>query len=144
MKEIKVVVAVVGGGPAGLAAAITAKEKGAEVPILERDFALGGILPQCIHNGFGLHVFKVELTGPEFAQRYINRAEELKIPIELNTMVTSISPEKEITAINQYEGVLRVKAGAIILAMGCRERTRHTILIPGQRPRRLPAPHRHP
>ena len=134
LKEINVDVAIIGGGPAGLAAAIAAKEKGAEVLIIERDFELGGILPQCIHNGFGLHIFKEELTGPEFAQRYINQAQKLKIPAKLNTMVTSISPEKEIIAVNQKDGNLKIKAGAIVLAMGCRERTRHNILVPGHRP----------
>ncbi len=134
MKDINVDIAVIGGGPAGLAAAVSAKEKGAKVLILERDFELGGILPQCIHNGFGLHIFDEELTGPEFAQRYINRLAELQIPVELNTMVTEISPTKEITAVNESEGLLRIKAGAIVLAMGCRERTRHNILIPGTRP----------
>lgn len=127
-------IAVIGGGPAGLAAAVAAKEKGKEVLIIERDFELGGILPQCIHNGFGLHIFDKELTGPEFAQRYINRVEELQIPTKLNTMVLDISPDKIITAVNKTEGILQIKASAIILAMGCRERTRHNILVPGSRP----------
>ncbi len=124
----------IGGGPAGLAAAVAAKERDVTVLLIERDFELGGILHQCIHNGFGLHVFKEELTGPEFAQRYINRVAELKIPVKLNTMVIDISPQREITAVNQTEGVLRIKTGAIILSMGCRERTRHNILVPGHRP----------
>lgn len=134
MKEIKADIAIVGGGPAGLAAAIAAKKRGADALIIERDFELGGILHQCIHNGFGLHVFKEELTGPEFAQRYINQAEVLKIPIKLNTMVIDISPDRKITAVNKEDGVLHIKAKAIILAMGCRERTRHNILVPGFRP----------
>jgi len=125
---------VIGGGPAGLAAAIAAKEKGAEVLILERDFELGGILHQCIHNGFGLQLYKEELTGPEFAQRLINRVEELQIPHKLNTMVLRITPHKEIIATNQTDGIIRIQAKAIILAMGCRERTRHNILVPGTRP----------
>ena len=134
MSQLNVDIAVIGGGPAGLAAAVAAKEKGTSVLIIERDFELGGILPQCIHNGFGLHIFDEELTGPEFAQRYINRVEKLQIPTKLNTMVLDISPDKEITAVNKTEGILRIKAFAIILAMGCRERTRHNILVPGSRP----------
>ncbi|MFX1297392.1 MAG: NAD(P)/FAD-dependent oxidoreductase [Promethearchaeota archaeon] len=131
---MNIAVAVIGGGPAGLAAAIAVKENGMDVLIIERDFELGGILPQCIHNGFGLHIFKEELTGPEFAQKYINIIKKLKISVKLNTIVTDISPEKEIIAVNQTDGVLRIKAGAIVLAMGCRERTRHNILVPGSRP----------
>lgn len=127
-------IAIIGGGPAGLAAAVTAKEDGANVLIIERDFELGGILHQCIHNGFGLHIFNEELTGPEFAQRYINRVEELKIPVKLNSMVIDISSEKVITVANRDEGIILIKAQAIILAMGCRERTRHNILVPGHRP----------
>ncbi len=134
LKEHEIDIAIIGGGPAGLAAAIAAKEKGTDVLIIERDFELGGILHQCIHNGFGLHVFKEELTGPEFAQRYINHAEELKIPVLLDTMVIKISPEKEIIAVSKVGGILHIKANAIVLAMGCRERTRHNILIPGFRP----------
>lgn len=134
LKQINVDVAIIGGGPAGLAAAVAAKEKGSDVLLIERDFELGGILPQCIHNGFGLHIFNEELTGPEFAQRYINQIEALDIPVKLNTMVLEISPEKEIIAVNKTEGILQINAKAIILAMGCRERTRHNILVPGSRP----------
>jgi NADPH-dependent 2,4-dienoyl-CoA reductase/sulfur reductase-like enzyme len=134
LEVIKVDVAVVGGGPAGLAAAVAAKEDGANVLIIERDFELGGILHQCIHNGFGLHIFNEELTGPEFAQRYINRVAELKIPTKLNSMVIDISSSKVITVANRQEGIIQIKALAIILAMGCRERTRHNILVPGHRP----------
>ena len=134
MKDLKTDVAVIGGGPAGLAAAVAAKEQGADVLIIERDFELGGILHQCIHNGFGLHLFNEELTGPEFAQRFINRVNELKIPVKLDSMVIEISPEKEITVANETEGIMRITAESIILAMGCRERTRHNILVPGHRP----------
>jgi len=134
LKSINIDVAVIGGGPAGLAAAVATKEKGADVLLIERDFELGGILPQCIHNGFGLHIFHEELTGPEFAQRYINRIAELDIPVKLNTMVLEISPNKRIIAVNKTEGILEINAQAIVLAMGCRERTRHNILVPGSRP----------
>lgn len=102
--------------------------------ILERDRELGGILNQCIHNGFGLHTFSEELTGPEYANRFVSRAEELKIPYFLNTMVMSISPEKVVTAINREEGMFQLKAKALILAMGCRERPRGALNIPGYRP----------
>ena len=102
--------------------------------ILERDSCLGGILNQCIHNGFGLHTFKEELTGPEYAARYIAMAKEEGIPYKLNTMVIDISKEKVVTAINREEGLFQVKAGAVILAMGCRERPRGALNIPGYRP----------
>ena len=127
-------IVVIGGGPAGLGAAIEAKRQGIEkVLIIERDIELGGILQQCIHNGFGIHIFNEELTGPEYAQRYINMAHDEKIDILLDTMVTSISADKKIEAMNT-SGVLQIEAKAIILSMGCREKTRGAIAIPGDRP----------
>ena len=126
---------VIGGGPAGLAAAEAARKSGIEnMIILERDKELGGILNQCIHNGFGLHTFKEELTGPEYAQRFIDRVEELKIPYQLNTMVMDISKEKKVTAMNREEGLFEIQTKSIILAMGCRERPRGALNIPGYRP----------
>ena len=120
---------IIGGGPAGLAAAVAAKDNGIDnIMILERDKSLGGILQQCIHNGFGLHTFKEELTGPEYAARFIEQVEEL------NTMVMEISPEKVVTATNREDGILILQAKAIILAMGCRERSRGALNIPGYRP----------
>jgi NADPH-dependent 2,4-dienoyl-CoA reductase/sulfur reductase-like enzyme len=128
-------IVIIGGGPAGLAAAASAKEEGIEsILILERDKELGGILNQCIHNGFGLHTFKEELTGPEYAQRYIDKVKELHIQYKLNTMVMDISKEKLITAMNREEGLFKIQAKAIILAMGCRERPRGALNIPGYRP----------
>ena len=126
---------VIGGGPAGLAAACEAKKNGIDkVLILERDKEAGGILNQCIHNGFGLHYFKEELTGPEYAQRFIDLAKEYKVEIRLNTMVLEFSNEKIIQAVSKDYGYQIIKAKAIILAMGCRERTRGAISIPGDRP----------
>ena len=126
---------IIGGGPAGLAAAVAAKDNGIDnIMILERDKSLGGILQQCIHNGFGLHTFKEELTGPEYAARFIEQVEERGIEYKLNTMVMDISPEKVVTATNREDGILLLQAKAIILAMGCRERSRGALNIPGYRP----------
>lgn len=126
---------IVGGGPAGLAAAEAARKNGIEnMIILERDKELGGILNQCIHNGFGLHTFKEELTGPEYAQRFIDRVKELDIPYKLNTMVMDISEDKKVTIMNREEGLQVLQARAVVLAMGCRERPRGALNIPGGRP----------
>ena len=126
---------IIGGGPAGMSAAVSAYESGIkDILILERDEQLGGILNQCIHNGFGLHKFKEELTGPEYAFRYEQKVKELNIEYMLNTTVLDITPEKEITAINSNNGVFLIKAKAIILAMGCRERAKGALNIAGTRP----------
>lgn len=126
---------IIGGGPAGLAAAAAAKEEGCDsILILEREKELGGILNQCIHNGFGLHTFREELTGTEYADRYIRRIKELNIDYKLNTMVIDITSEKQITAMNKSEGLFTLQAKAIVLAMGCRERPRGAVNIPGYRP----------
>lgn len=143
---------IIGGGPAGLAAAIAAKEAGVDdLLILERDARLGGILNQCIHNGFGLHTFKEELTGPEYAEKYIEKALALDIPYKLNTMVADLAEissdtpvmdgnasgkesVKLVTVMNREEGLYTIEAKAVILAMGCRERSRGALNIPGYRP----------
>ncbi|MBQ3913664.1 MAG: FAD-dependent oxidoreductase [Lachnospiraceae bacterium] len=132
---------IIGGGPAGLAAAISAydtfKAAGVAEPsilVLERDKVLGGILNQCIHNGFGLHTFKEELTGPEYAGRFIDRLKERNIEYLLETMVMDITKDREVTAMNRKQGMFTIKAKAIVLAMGCRERARGALNIPGYRP----------
>lgn len=126
---------VVGGGPAGLAAAYEAYENGVKkILILERDKELGGILNQCIHNGFGLHTFKEELTGPEYADRFIKMINDTNVEVKLDTMVLDIEKDKTVHSINSEEGYMELKTKAIILAMGCRERTRGAINIPGDRP----------
>lgn len=132
MTELDLVI--IGGGPAGLAAAIEAYDAGVRnMLILEREPRLGGILNQCVHNGFGLHTFKEELTGPEYAQRYIDEVMTRRIRYSLGTTVISVSRDKTVTAVNSEEGVMNIKAKAVIFACGCRERPRGAINIAGAR-----------
>ena len=132
MKEVELVV--IGGGAAGMAAAVSAYKNGVrDILILERNSALGDVLQQCIHNGFGLHRFKEDLTGVEFAARYADMVEELEIPYLLNTFVIELRPDRTITAVSPEEGLMEIQAKAIVLAMGCRERSRNALLIPGAR-----------
>ena len=133
MRTLKYDVVVIGGGPAGLAAALKAREKVEKVAVLERNDELGGILNQCIHSGFGLHVFKEELTGPEYAQRYVDMVAETDISCYLNTMVLDVTEDKHVVAMSE-DGMLVFEASSVVLAMGCRERTRGQIRIPGTRP----------
>lgn len=126
---------IIGGGPAGLAVALEAKRNTVkDILLLERDKYLGGILPQCIHNGFGLQYFKEELTGPEYAERFIAKLNDNQIDVKTETMVIKITSDKRIIAINRDNGLLHIQAKAVVLAMGCRERTREAIAIPGNRP----------
>lgn len=136
MYEITCDVAIIGAGPAGLSAAVAAKKEGAErVLLIERDESVGGILQQCIHPGFGLTYFKEELTGPEYAGRFEDEAEKLGAEVLLNSMVLEVVPEeKAVYCVNSQYGMTRVSAGSIVLAMGCREKTRAGIQIPGTRP----------
>ena len=131
----KVSLVIVGGGPAGMSAAVAAYKAGVtDLLILEREAHLGGILRQCIHNGFGLHKFGEELTGPEYAARYAEQVKELGIPYKVGTMVTGITEDKVITAVNPTDGIMHIQADAIILAMGCRERPKGALNIAGARP----------
>ena len=126
---------IIGGGPAGMSAAVAAYEQGvSDILILERDAKLGGILQQCIHNGFGLHKFGEELSGPEYAWKYEKQIKDFGIPVKLNTMVLDITEDKIITATNSEDGVFQIKAKSIILAMGCRERSKGALNIAGDRP----------
>ena len=135
METLHCGVAVIGGGPGGLAAALAARERGAQrVCVIERAEELGGILQQCIHNGFGLEVLGQDLPGPAYAQHFVNRAYELGVQPLLDTMVLEVTPRRSIYATNSRDGVVEIQAGAIVFGMGCRERTRGALAIPGTRP----------
>ncbi|WP_029488064.1 NAD(P)/FAD-dependent oxidoreductase [Candidatus Epulonipiscium viviparus] len=133
MKEVELVI--IGGGPAGLAAAIKAYELGLrDILILERDVELGGILQQCIHDGFGLHRFGTQLSGSAYAQKFIDLVHEYNIPVYCNTMVLELTADKQIVAVSSNHGLIQIQAKAVVLAMGCRERTRPQVRILGTRP----------
>ena len=135
MYQMKCDVAVVGAGPAGLAAAVSARKAGAEkVLIVERDTGVGGILQQCIHAGFGLKYFQEELTGPEYAGRFARQAQELGVEILMDTMVLEVVPGQGLVCVSAAHGIVQIQAGSVVLAMGCRERTRGALAIPGTRP----------
>ena len=135
MKEMKIDIAVIGGGPAGMAAALEARRQGAgKVMIIERDIEPGGILQQCIHDGFGLHRFKKRLSGTDYAQRFIDEVEASDIEVLLDTMVLEITRDKVVYACNNRDGMMKIRCGAVILAMGCRERTASQVLLYGYRP----------